>query len=74
MTNLLSSIYWYAVEEGDHSLSIWFWSTGSSLHMPIVVELLLESMGVEGVGVLLLVIRVLERSCCLLDVEKRSNP
>jgi hypothetical protein len=42
--------------------------------MPIVVELLLESMGVEGVGVLLLVIRVLERSCCLLDVEKRSNP
>jgi hypothetical protein len=73
MTNLLSSIYWYAIEEGDHSLSIWFWSSGSSLHMPIVVELLLESMG-DGVGVVLLVIRVLEKSCCLLAVEKRSNP
>jgi hypothetical protein len=41
--------------------------------MPIVVELLLESMG-DGVGVVLLVIRVLEKSCCLLAVEKRSNP
>ena len=44
MTNLLSSINWYAVE-GDHSVSIWIWSSGSSLHMPTVVELLLESMG-----------------------------
>nr|TKW28638.1 hypothetical protein SEVIR_3G338210v2 [Setaria viridis]TKW28639.1 hypothetical protein SEVIR_3G338210v2 [Setaria viridis] len=42
--------------------------------MPTVVELLLESMGDGGVGMLLLVICVLERSCCLLAVEKRSNP
>jgi len=72
MTNLLSSINWYAVE-GDHSVSIWIWSSGSSLHMPTVVELLLESMGNGGVAVLLLVIHVLERSC-LLALEKRSNP
>jgi len=52
MTNSLSSIYWYAVE-GDHSLSICSWSSGSSLHMPTVVELLLEWMGDGGVGVLL---------------------
>jgi len=39
-----------------------------------VVELLLESMGNGGVAVLLLVIHVLERSCCLLALEKRSNP
>ena len=73
MTNLVSSINWYAVE-GDHSVSIWIWFSGSSLHMPTVVELLLESMGNGGVAVLLLVIHVLERSCCLLAVEKRSNP
>ena len=73
MTNLVSSINWYAVE-GDHSVSIWIWFSGSSLHMPTVVELLLESMGNGGVAMLLLVIHVLERSCCLLAVEKRSNP
>jgi len=61
MTNLVSSINWYAVE-GDHSVSIWIWFSGSSLHMPTVVELLLESMGNGGVAMPLLVIHVLERS------------
>ena len=73
MTNLVSSINWYAVE-GDHSVSIWIWFSGSSLHMPTVVELLLELMGNGGVAVLLLVIHVLERSCFLLALEKGSNP
>jgi len=42
--------------------------------MDQVVELLLESMWNGGVAALLLVIHVLERSCCLLALEKRSNP
>ena len=41
--------------------------------MLTVVELLLESMWNGGVAVLLLVIHVLERSCCLLAGEMKGS-